>query len=642
MIQGDYEERIFSRRAFFIGGMQLIGVGALGTRLAWLQIAQGKRYKTLSDKNRINIRMLAPARGQIVDRFGVPLAVNTQNYRVLIIPEQVDDLEMSLRALQKIIPIKEEGVKAVLKNASKTAKFIPLKVQEDLTWEEVAKIEVNLPDLPGLSIDTGDVRNYPYRHATAHVVGYVREVSPKDLKEDLKKNGKEAPVLKLPGFKVGKTGIEKVHDLDLRGKAGALEAEVNVVGREVRELRRKEAVAGNRVTLTLDGELQRFTQEILGRHRSASAVIMDAHTGAIYAMASHPAFDPNIFVRSLSQEKWKAIMDDPALPQTNKAIAGQYPPGSTFKMITALAGLKAGIIKPETKVFCPGRYKYGKDKFHCWKKYGHGKMDMFSALAQSCDTYFYKMSTEIGIDAIAEMARHFGLGSKLGFELADEKAGLIPDKKWKRNRFGKQWYPGETIVSSIGQGNILTTPLQLAVMTARMVNGGNAVKPWVTGYVGDKFTGTKLWENMGVPQEHLNMVMRGMNMAVNHKKGTAHASRIEEEGWSMGGKTGTAQVKRITKEQRRLGIKNEDLPWEQRHHALFVGYAPTDKPRYVCAVVVEHGVGGSSAAAPLAKELLMQVQARNPAMTRMQPELSEGKEKPQRPSFKFHLHKVGE
>ncbi len=614
MLYNEYSEKIFTRRAFFIGGLQLFGFGVLAARLAWLQVAQGNRYKTLSDKNRINIRMLAPSRGQIVDRFGVPLAVNTQNYRVLVVPEQVDDLERSLRALQKLIYVEEESVSRVMKDASRTAKFIPLKVKEDLTWEEVAKIEVNLPDLPGLSIDTGEVRVYPYRDATAHVVGFVRAVSREDMTDD--------PVLRLPGFKVGKTGIEKVYDDALRGRAGALEVEVNVVGREVRTLRRKDAISGRRVTLTIDGELQRFTQDILMQHRSASAVVMDAHTGAVYAMASHPAFDPNVFVRGISEEKWQTMNDDPGRPQTNKAIAGNYPPGSTFKMITALAALKAGVIDKNTKIFCPGHFEYGRDRFHCWKKYGHGHVTLSSALAESCDTYFYKISTEIGIDAIADMARRFGLGSKLGFDLAEESAGLITDQSWKRARFGEKWYPGDTIVSSIGQGNIRTTPLQLAVMSARMVNGGYAVKPWVTGYLGDQFLGRDQWEKIGVPDDHLTLVMRGMDMVVNDRTGTAHASRIEEKDWRMGGKTGTSQVQRITKEQRALGVKNEDLLWAQRHHALFVGYAPVDKPRYVCSVVVEHGVGGATAAAPLAKELLLQTQMRDPAVTQMQPELT--------------------
>ena len=615
MHHDEYGERIFTRRAFFIGFLQVLGLGVLGVRLAWLQVAQGKRYKMLSDKNRINIRMLAPLRGEVVDRYGVPLAVNTKTYRALIIPEQTEDIKASLKALQNIIDVSEKQIDKVLKDASKTAKFIPIKIRDDLSWDDVAKVEVRLPDLPGISIDVGDVRSYPYRNATAHIVGYVQSVSKKDMEND-------DPVLKLPGFKVGKTGIEKVYDRSLRGKAGASEVEVNVVGREVRELRRKNAVYGSRVTLSIDGELQRFTLDALSKHKSASAVIMDAHTGAIYAIASYPAFDPNIFVDGISQNQWNEIMEDVALPLNNKATSGQYPPGSTFKMVTALAGLKAGVINKNTKVHCPGYYTYGTDKFHCWKKYGHGSMNLETSLAQSCDTYFYKMATEVGIEAIADMARLLGLGQKLGSDLQGQLAGLMPTKAWKKSKLGRAWRGGDTINACIGQGDVLATPLQLAVMTARIVNGGYAVEPWITGYLGDQFLGSKRWGNLGLSEDHIRMVMRGMDKVVNHEKGTAFQSRIEDVTMAMAGKTGTAQVQRITAEQRRLGIKNEDLPWKQRHHALFVGYAPKDTPKYVCSVVVEHGVGGSKAAAPLAKILLEQVQARDPVSTQIRKDVS--------------------
>jgi len=622
MHHDEYSEKIFTRRAFFIGGLQVIGLGILGARLAWLQIAQGKRYKTLSDKNRINIKILPPPRGQIVDRFGVPLAVNAQTYRVLIISEQSDDVKSSLKLLQNIIDVEDKDIKRVMEEVSKAAKFIPIKIREGLFWDEVAKVEVNLPDLPGIFIDVGDIRSYPYRDATAHIVGYVRSVSKEDLEKD------NDPVLRLPGFRIGKTGIEKFYDSPLRGKAGAAEVEVNVIGREVRELKRKNAVSGKRVTLTIDGELQRYAMEVLSVHKSASAVVMDAHSGAIYAMASYPAFDPNIFVRGFSSDEWKEITDNPGRPQTNKAISGQYPPGSTFKMVTALAGLKAGVISKNTSVFCSGKYEFGNSTFHCWKKYGHGDVDLNKALEQSCDTYFYKMATEVGIDAIADMARRLGLGQKLGLELAQERAGIIPDVAWKKRVLGQKWYQGETIISSIGQGNVLATPLQLAVMTARMVNGGFAVKPWITGYLEDQFLGREQWDSLGISKAHLKLVMQGMESVVNGKRGTARASSIDREGFEMAGKTGTSQVQRITMDQRRQGIKNEDLPWKQRHHALFVGYAPMKKPRYVCSVVVEHGIGGSRAAAPIAKLLLEQTQMRDPARTQLQPEVSKSATSP--------------
>ncbi len=610
MYYDEYSEKLFTRRAFVVGALQLCGLVILGARLAWLQIAKGKRYKMLSDKNRINIKILPPPRGEIVDRFGVPLAVNTQTYRALIIPEQTDNIEKSLRALQKVIYVEEGYIQRVLKEATKTAKFIPLRIKEGLSWGDVARVEVRLPDLPGIFIDVGDIRTYPYRSATAHVVGYVRAVSREDLKAD-------DPIMRLPGFRIGKTGIEKVYDKEMRGKPGAAEVEVNVVGREVRELKRKAPVFGKRVTLSIDGELQRITQEILSTYKSASAVIMDANSGAIYAMVSYPSFDPNAFVRGLTKDEWKIISKDPAHPQTNKAISGQYPPGSTFKMMTALAGLEAGVINRNTLVFCSGYYDYGKSRYHCWKHGGHGYVNLERALQESCDVYFYKMATDVGIDKIADMARRFGLGDKLGIELGSEASGLIPDEAWKKKTMGVKWYPGETIISSIGQGNVLTTPLQLAVMTARLVNGGVGVKPWLTCYVGEEFLGHSNWDKLDVNPKHLALVMNGMNRVVNNKRGTAYRSRIKIKGMEMGGKTGTAQVQRITAEQRRLGVKNEDLPWEQRHHALFVGYAPISNPRYVCSVVVEHGIGGSRAAAPIAKMLLEHTQKRDPASIQM-------------------------
>lgn len=607
MKQNPDNVKVFTRRAFVIGGLQASILAVLGGRLAYLQVSQGQRYKMLADKNRINIKMLAPARGEIVDRFGVPLAVNTKNYRVLIIPEQAKDIEQSLRALQKVITITEDDIKRVIGETKKVAKFTPVEVKDNLTWEDVAKIEVNIPDLPGLFTDVGAVRSYPFGPATAHLIGYVGAVDKSEVGKD--------PMMSLPGFKIGKTGIEKTYDDQLRGIAGASEVEVNVVGREVRELKRKDSGEGKRVTLTIDGELQRFTQARLAQERSASAVIMDAHTGAIYALASHPAFDPNEFTKGMSVETWEELLANPAHPLTNKAISGQYPPASTFKMITALAGLRTGKINSKRTVYCPGHYDFGKDRFHCWKPSGHGWVDIVRAIQYSCDTYFYELATEIGIDEIAQTARMMGLGDKFDFDLTNERPGLVPDKEWKRGNMGKSWQPGETIVASIGQGYVQATPLQLAVMTARFVNGGYAVKPWMTGYLGEIPHMKSDWPKIDVEDWHINIINKGMDDVVNNAKGTAYGSRITEAGMSMGGKTGTAQVKKITMAQRRSGVKNEDLDWRSRHHALFVGYAPLDNPRYVTAVVVEHGIGGSRTAAPIAKDLLLETQKRAPAKT---------------------------
>lgn len=606
MKQEDQRSKLFTRRAFVLGAFQGALLTVLGGRLAWLQLAEGSRYKTLSDRNRINIKMVAPSRGKILDRFGVPLAVNNQNFRILLVPEQTDNVQKSLEHLAELIDIDDREIQKILKVSKKTSSFVPLEVTDNLTWDEVAKLEVNITDLPGMSINEGEIRNYPYSEATAHLIGYVGSVSETDLKE-------EDPVLKLPGFRIGKTGLEKSYDQILRGKAGSSEMEVNVIGREVRQLDQKDSIEGERISLSIDAELQRFCQTKLSEYKSASAIIMDAHSGAVYAMASYPSFDPNLFTRGIRAEQWEELLANPAFPLNNKAISGQYPPGSTFKMVTAMAALEQNVANATTSVFCKGSYELGRSKYHCWKLSGHGNMHLSSSLMESCDTYFYKLSTEIGIENIGSMARKLGLAQKYNFDLSEEREGLMPSPKWKQDRHGQPWRPGDTIIASIGQGYILSTPLQLAVMTARLTNGGKAVQPWLVGYVGDKKIHPDSWPSLDLNQDHLALVKEGMDRVVNDKEGTAYGSMIKEEGMEMGGKTGTAQVKRINRAERAMGIMNEDLEWKYRHHALFVGYAPLDNPRYVCSVVVEHGGGGSAVAAPIARDLLLETQRRNPA-----------------------------
>jgi penicillin-binding protein 2 len=612
-MERDSNERVktFTRRALFIGFLQGAVLALLGARLAWLQIAQGDKYTTLSEQNRINMKMLAPVRGLIVDRNGKRLAENGQNFRVVLIPERTKDMERALSALSKLIGLTQHDIQKIIKRAGKQPKFAPLEVKDNLEWDEVARIEVNLPDLPGVAIDVGETRHYPMGAATAHLVGYVGAVSQTEKSND--------PVMTLPGFKIGKTGLEKSYDLPLRGKAGAAEVEVNVSGREVRELSRNPGQPGARVQLSIDAGLQDYVQRRLSQVRSASAVVMDIHSGAVYALASFPSFDPHLFTRGLSPEVWEGLQADPGLPLNNKAVGGLYPPGSTFKMVTALAGLEEGVIDRYTSAYCPGHYDYGDSRFHCWKRPGHGRVTVIEALAESCDTYFYKMATDLGIDRLAHYSRMLGLGDKFGFELTEERAGLIPTQAWKKANFKEGWHPGESIVASIGQGYIQATPMQLAVMTARLVNGGYAVKPWVAAQVGDRIFTPPQWPKMPINPAYLKMVGEGMDRVVNHQKGTAYAARIKEEGREMGGKTGTAQVRRITKQERAEGVQNSDLPWHLQHHALFVGYAPLHKPQYVTAVVVEHGGGGSAVAAPIARDILIETQNRNPVAMAMAP-----------------------
>lgn len=603
------EQQVFSRRVIMVGVLQGLMILILGARLAWLQIVQGRRYKMLSDKNRINIKLLKPSRGHIVDRFGVPLAVNEQNYRVILVPEQAKDVQAALQKLQSYIDVDQRAIDRVIKESKKMAKFSALEVRDNLSWDEVARVEVHLPDLPGLSIDIGESRSYPYGEATAHLIGYVGSASKDDVEKDRS--------LSLPGLRVGKTGIEKTLDKDLRGEAGAVEVEVDVMGREIRELKKTSGKKGGRVILTIDGEFQRFVQNRLAQEFSASAVVMDANTGEIYALASYPSFDPNDFTYGLSADVWERLLSNPGHPLTNKAVSGQYPPASTFKMITSLAALRQGIVNKHDTVYCPGHFDYGDSRFHCWKKEGHGNVDMTLAIQKSCDVYFYKLATELGIDNLAAVSHEFGLGQKFNFELSEEASGLVPDKAWKMGYVGEVWRPGETIITSIGQGFLKATPMQLAVMTARMVNGGYAVKPWLLSHIGDEIAQAKTWPKMSFDQHALNLMKNAMDRVVNDEHGTAHRSHISKPEWAMGGKTGTAQVKRITKEERLAGVKNEDVIRKHRDHGLFVGFAPVHNPQYVCAVVVEHGGSGSASAAPIARDLLAEVQKRQLAQSKV-------------------------
>ncbi len=609
MADGNHSEK-FGRRAFILGLCSTALYGGLVSRLSWLQIINGEQYQTLSDNNRIHLNLITPVRGYIMDRHGAMLAHNEQNFRVQIIPEQTSDMQASLDALSNIIDLRPSEKEEIVKRAGKQAKFIPIEIRDNLTWEDVSAIEISLPDLAGISIDVGQKRLYPYDENFAHIVGYVGAVSDKEMTND--------PVLRLPGFQLGKTGIEREFENNLRGLAGSKSIEVNSSGRMVRELGAEKGEIGHSVSLTIDKELQQQTMNILSREKSASAVVMDVHTGAVYACASYPSFDPNLFATRLPQKIWDDLNNNPGKPLNNKAISGQYPPGSTFKMITALAALEAGVVDNETSFFCNGHFDVNKERFHCWKRAGHGRMNVYTALEESCDVYFYNIAQDVGIERIAKMARQFGLGQTYDLKLPLESAGLVPDKNWKRGQFGTEWHLGETINATIGQGYILTTPMQLAVMTSRMVNGGYAVEPWIVAHDGIYHTRKRQqqWPKMRVSDNNLRIINRGMELVMIGEDGTAKSSAIGIEGQEMGGKTGTAQVRRITMAERRAGLlAQEDIVWKNRHHALFVGYAPFDNPRYAVSVVVEHGGSGSGTAAPLARDILKAAQDIAPSQT---------------------------
>ena len=602
---------IFTRRAIIVGGAQALLTAGLAGRLYQLQVVESERYQVLADENRINMQLLPPARGRIFDRFGQVLAENRLNYRLVVVPEAALNLDKALDEIAALVPIEDHDRERVLREARRKQRFVPITVRENLTWDEVSQIEVNAPDLPGVMIDVGSRRLYAFGRDTVHIVGYVGAVNESDLERT------DDPLLTLPDFRIGKNGAEKVLEGSLRGEAGSRQVEVNAYGRVIRELSRRTGRPGDDHMLTIDLGLQQYVAARFGEE-SGSAVVLDVHSGEILALASMPNYDPNLFTSGISQRQWRELIGHPRFPLSNKSIAGQYSPGSTFKMIVALAALESGEVSPYQRFYCDGSIKLGKRRFRCWRRYGHGHVAMVQGLMESCDVYFYEVAKRVGIDRIAAMSERFGFGRKLDIELPGEKPGLVPTREWKLAMIGEPWQGGETLVVGIGQGYLLTTPLQLAVMVARIANGGIAVEPRLLAEVirdGQPVPReNETFDPMGLSPAHLDIVRKGMNFVVNEPKGTAYQARIEESALAMAGKTGSVQVRRISEREHRTGvIKNEDRPWKERDHALFVAYAPLERPRYGVAVVVEHGGSGGSVAAPIARDILREVQRRDPS-----------------------------
>jgi penicillin-binding protein 2 len=606
------QQKSLTRRALILAGGQFALVAALGGRLYQLQVLEKDRYRVMADENRINLRLLVPPRGRIFDRFGIELADNKQNYRVVVVPEQTADIDATLNAIGSLIPLSDADRRRVLRDAKRQHAFIPVEVRSNLKWEEMARIEVAIPELPGVAIEQGLLRFYPFGATAAHILGYVAKVSEKELTGD--------PLLELPDFRIGKAGVERSQDLKLRGSAGTSQVEVNAYGRVVRELARNEGRPGQDVVLALDANLQDFVTKRCNPEQSVSCVLLDALTGDILALVSSPSYDPMLFSAGLTQAMWQELSTDPRNPLSNKAIAGLYPPGSTFKPVVALAALEAGAITPDTPITCPGYLELGDATFHCWQKGGHGTMRLHDAIKKSCDVFFYEAARRTGIDRIATMARRFGFGEALGLDIIGERAGLIPDRDWKLATTGVAWQQGETLNTGIGQGSVLATPLQIATMAARLVTGRKVVPHLVRAGTlppgGDRRLPS--FAPMGLTQHALAMVLDGMSAVVNEQGGTAYAARIMEAGFSMGGKSGTSQVRRISQWEREHGVLKEDqLPWKERDHALFVAFAPVGSPRYICCAVVEHGGieggGGSAVAAPIVRDVLLEAQKRDPA-----------------------------
>lgn len=592
--------RQISRRGVLIGAGQLAFAGILVGRMRYMQVDQADQYRMLADENRINMRLIPPARGLIYDRKGVLLAGNEQNYRIVMVREDAGDVEAVLERLSRIIYLSDEQKADAIAEMRRRSAFVPVTIADRVSWEEVAEVAVNAPALPGVAPEMGLSRIYPLEKDFAHIVGYVGPVSDRDLERIENPD----PLLQIPRFQIGKIGVEQRLEDDLRGRAGTKRIEVNSVGRVMRELGREESTAGANIQLTVNHALQNFAEARLAGE-SAAAVVIDPRNGDILAAASAPSYDPNKFVRGISYKDYQALLDDPYRPLPNKCTSGLYPPGSTFKMVTALAALEAGAIDTEETVTCRGHVELHSRKFHCWSRGGHGRVNLVRSLKESCDVYYYDLAQRVGIAGISAMALKLGLGVSHDLPLTGVSEGLIPTKEWKLKKHGKEWVVGDSINASIGQGFVLSSPLQLAVMTARIAMG-NKIEPRLVRSVDGVEQPVKGAEPIDLDPENLKAVRQGMYEVVNAGGGTAGSSKIVPDGIRMAGKTGTSQVRNITAAERARGVtRNQDLPWERRDHALFVAYAPHDNPEVAVAVVVEHGGGGSTAAAPIARDVLL-------------------------------------
>ena len=595
----------FTRRSLMMTGGMTAVFAVLGGRLFQLQIEDGADYMTQAEANRVSQRLVAPSRGRILDRFGVELANNRRNYRVLLVAEQASDgVEAALDRLAKIIELPDRQRQKVLHDLQENKKFLPVPVAENLSWEEFARINLQLPYLPGVQPDVGETRAYPYGAGLAHVLGYVAAVSPNDKKDA------DDPLLDLPGFRIGKRGIEKEFDEDVRGAAGVSRVEVNAYGRVIRELSRTPGESGKDVWLTIDQQLQQFVDQRLG-NESTACVVMDVATGDVLAMSSTPGFDPNLFNVGISNDDWKVLTTDDHKPLIDKVLAGVYPPGSTFKPTVALAAVQAGLDK-DFSVNCTGSLRFGNHDFHCWKKGGHGHVDLHRGIQVSCDVFFYETARRIGIDAIEDAAHKIGFGHATGIEIPGERSGVIPGRAWKLKTYGVPWLQGETLNTGIGQGYVLVTPIQLCTVAARLASG-RAVTPRITRVVGEAWQPRPAPGPLPIKDDAFAIVRAGMNAVTNEPGGTAFAWRIPNPGFEMAGKTGTAQVRVISKEEHINGVKkNESLPWKLRDHALFIAFAPVDQPRYALSIIMEHGAVTAHPHVQMARDILLFAQQRDP------------------------------
>ena len=626
--------RIISRRLFILSAAKLLLFAGITTRLYSLQISDREKYEILSDKNRIREWKTPPQRGLITDFYNNILADNDRVFQVHLSLDEIKDFDKTLFRLKNIINLSNNKIKKIYKTKKKLKPWDTLVVSDNISWSEFSKLNLYLHELEGVKPVVSSSRYYPYGESLVHVVGYVGQASPKDIErmDKIKEN-------LVPGLKVGKSGIEYSNEELLIGKYGIKRYEVNSSGKRINQIEHIKESQGAEIRTTIDLEVQKFAQELL-KDQAGSICVMDIYTGEIIAMASSPTYDPNKFTHGIGHKDWSEIRDDPLKPLVNKSIAGLYSPGSTIKPLVALAALEFGTIDPDRAIECKGHkhpYELYGVKYHCWKKHGHGYMRLRNAIKQSCDIYFYEMARILGVDKLSIIAKRYGLGANLLKDIYfDEKKGVVPNTQWKKNAIGKSWYLGETVINGIGQGYIQTTPLQLCLMTAQIANGGFKIKPHIIHNENINFQNAKLkiskhfindtlinnqvtkesyleerefqlYERLHKNSKNINFVKDAMFGSTNELYGTSYKSRYENPKYQFAGKTGTSQVRRITEEDRKLDLKQSQIEYKNRDHALYIAFAPYKDPRYSISVLVEHGGSGSKAAAPLASKLIKKI-----------------------------------
>ena len=619
-----------NRRMFILGAAKAIIFTGIFVRLFSLQINDNKKYLTLSDKNRLREWRLPPVRGEFVDYFDNIIASNSEVYQLHVIPEEVEDFRYLMLRLKNILVLDDREFRKILIQKKKQKSWETLVISDNLTWEQFVKVNYYLYDLTGAKPIISVSRNYPYDDTYTHILGYVSEASKEDiLQNETIKNHH------VPGLKVGKTGLEKSFEDELIGLNGVERYEVNAYGKRIKQIDYKEGKKGKKIKLTIDTEIQKLSNNLL-KGVAGSISVMDIYTGEILAMQSSPTFDPNLFIFGISHDDWQLIRNDPLKPLVNKTLSGLYSPGSTIKPIVALSALENNIINKDFKVSCTGKIEMYGQTYHCWKKKGHGIVNLKEAMKQSCDTYFYEVARKLGVDRLKETAIKFGLGEKVLQEVySNEKKGLVPNTEWKKNKLGEGWLIGETLITGIGQGYTQTTPLQLCLMTAQLANGGYKIYPKITvneneetyeevkalmekNYAINKelnedknkqkeslfsFIKDKRYSSLYDDFRNIKLVQEAMFASTNEVRGTSYSSRIENPKYQFAGKTGTSQVKRITERDRILDLNTSEIPYKDRDHALYIAFGPYKKPRYALSIVIEHGGSGSSTAAPIAKKL---------------------------------------